>query len=443
MRQSSALVELLRLALHVANFMNAGSARQARAIQLKSLEKFAAVKGIGAAATAQAGAAAAAPLSLGFGSHDFEDAAAAEVPCPAYASKSLMHFVAHLSLTLAPSCVALSAELPSLERAAAVDLAALDGTLKDTAANLQAAKAEADLWCKDAGDATARTDAAAAAAAGAASRPTSGYALHMGAPAGVLELRAALARAEQAVAAVGHNRRGASQLAAAALAWLGEPGAGDAALASSDSATSSSSSAGSAAALQDFLATALGVSRAFAAAVGDNAAAADAESRRQKKLAAEAEVKRLKEEAHARAVAAQDAAAARFAATEEAAHRGGGEGRSSISDNGGSRSSGGGGLGRGSSADLSANRWGAVRSAAVSGKLKRGSSRTSIGGSGARAAARGGRKDAFAGGGGGLFGALSKMRTHIVGKAGGGKGDSESSEEDGDDLWRSSESDDD
>jgi hypothetical protein len=442
-RQSSALVELLRLALHVANFMNAGSARQARAIQLKSLEKFAAVKGIGAAATAQAGAAAAAPLSLGFGSHDFEDAAAAEVPCPAYASKSLMHFVAHLSLTLAPSCVALSAELPSLERAAAVDLAALDGTLKDTAANLQAAKAEADLWCKDADDATARTHAAAAAA-GAASRPTSGYALLMGAPAGVLELRAALARAEQAVAAVGHNRRGASQLAAAALAWLGEPGAGDAALASSDSATSSSSSsAGSAAAVQDFLATALGVSRAFAAAVGDNAAAADAESRRQKKLAAEAEVKRLKEEAHARAVAAQDAAAARFAATEEAAHRGGGEGRSSISDNGGSRSSGGGGLGRGSSADLSANRWGAVRSAAVSGKLKRGSSRTSIGGSGARAAARGGRKDAFAGGGGGLFGALSKMRTHIVGKAGRGKGDSESSEEDGDDLWRSSESDDD
>ena len=491
-RQSNALVELLRLSLHVANFMNAGSARQTRAIQLKTLGKFATVKGLGAASTAKAGAAAAAaPLSNGNAKDDDsnntndagDDSSSSsdnssksggsggsildrftfssltksmkkddphnsthsssssqdEVVCPAYTSKSLMHFVAHVSVTLAPNCLALSSELSSLERAAAIDLGGLDGGLRDITSRLRVAKKEVDQWCKDADDARA---AAASSSGGSgdgggdgSSTASPEYALKMGVPEGVLELRAALARADQARVSVGDSRRGVSQLATDAMTWLGEK-----------SATTTTGAAETASSVQDFLATALGVSRAFSAAVADNAVAAEAESRRLKKLAAEAEAKRLKEEARARVLAAEAAARAALEPPveddeEDAAGHADGDGSGvgaggehSASDN----------LRASTAFGAPTNRWKSSGAAgALGGKLKRsGNSRASMSASGARGGARSGRKDAFAGGGG-LFSALSSMRSNMTGKGSGPKEESESSDDGGDDMWKSSDSEED
>jgi len=486
-RQSDALVELLKLSLHVANFMNAGSARQARAIQLKTLEKFATVKGIGAAATAKPGAAAAAaPLVTSdptasdadssasairssssnvrrstsgssasvFDRFTFGSSAASksnssnnksnpnEVTCPAYTSKSLMHFVAYVSLNLAPSCLALSSELSTLERAAAIDISGLDGSLKDLASGLRLAQKEVGLWCKDADAARAAaaesstSEAAAAGSSvgdsGAGGQTSPEYALKMGVPEGVLELRAALARAEQTQVAVSDSRRGASQLASDAMTWLGEK-----------SATATGGGAESASSVHEFLTTALGVSRAFSAAVADNAVAAEAEARRQKKLAAEAEKIRLKEEARAHVLEAEAAARAALEPVQDDED----EGDEAVTGDGG-----GGGLRAGVRESFSArskapetpnNRWKSAAAAVGQGKMKRGlSSRSSLLPTSIRGGVRSGRKDAFAGGGG-LFSALSSMRSNMTGKGSGHKEDSDSSEDGGDDMWKSSESEED
>ena len=100
-RRSIALPALLRLALLLSNFMNAGTGRVARAIKLSSLEKFALMKGAPPAPPGDAssdgkgpGGASAAGAGLGDGA-------------PAYASKTLMHFLAYFAAESYPEVCAM------------------------------------------------------------------------------------------------------------------------------------------------------------------------------------------------------------------------------------------------------------------------------------------------------------------------------------------------
>lgn len=136
---------LLRLGLHVSNFMNAGSGRVCSAIKLRSLEKFALLKGAapkkqlpptasvaeaGAAAGEVGGAAAAVTAVVSDGERgsggkgaDTASASSSASPSgpPAYASKTLMHFMAFIASQSCKEALPLSAQLKDLQGAAAID----------------------------------------------------------------------------------------------------------------------------------------------------------------------------------------------------------------------------------------------------------------------------------------------------------------------------------
>jgi len=100
---------LLRLSLHISNFLNAGTSRVCKAMQLKSLERFSQMRGITPP-----------PGSLS---------------SPPYISKTLMHFLAYSALSVCPEALNFDKDLSLLSSASNCDLNQLDkeiGRIEDT-----------------------------------------------------------------------------------------------------------------------------------------------------------------------------------------------------------------------------------------------------------------------------------------------------------------------
>jgi len=466
LRASGALVEMLHVALHLSNFMNCGSNRQARAIQLKTLEKFPTIKGktekpamllsaaapqMTAAATAAEAAEATRESYQGDLSQDPRSA------LPPHVTKSLMHYLAFVCGHVAPGALLLGSELSALEKACAVDLGAFESGHKELAHALRSAKREAAAWERDVAKAGPRAlppkppPAGAVAAASVLppkpSPPLGGKAFPskplpppraavgslrasigslrasaMGAPesgaaaGGTLaDVVAMLASCDAALQGCLAAKAQMEAMGASVLAWLGEapdkrPAAAAAAAAGAAAGGDVVGGGGDAPEIfapppppgsaegnvQDLLATALNVTRAFDSALADNAAAEAAKAKALAK-AAEEEAARLKRQA-ARELA------------EAAAAKGGGK-------------EGGGNAAR--------NRWGKVaKHTGSAARVMRAGNRVSVGGRFAPGTGTGRTLE----GGGGLFGALTKMR---MGMKGGG----DNSSSDDDDMWGGSDDD--
>jgi hypothetical protein len=213
-RASVGIVELLRLALHMSNFMNLGSGRVARAIQLKSLERFATMKGGG-----------------GGGGGNFTPVTAVSAKAggaaviPPYAHKTLLHLLAFVAKNSSTSSGAgsgcaggggpvvaalnLSADLPGLQSACLIDLAALDGTLHDLGNALRAAKAEIAKWSEQQQQATPDQNCQTNATIAASAAGKSGSEEEL--PAGLRDLAAFVARGEEELRGVRASRVAAAR----------------------------------------------------------------------------------------------------------------------------------------------------------------------------------------------------------------------------------------
>jgi hypothetical protein len=148
-QRSRTLVTLLRLGLHVSNFMNHGTGRITRAIQMKTVSKFVNVRGTPQGVTESSGK---------------------NIQVPPYACKTLMHFLAFVaddglktetpqgeaadSSSPAPKNSAdygfaantLLNELTLLDEVCGIDLSAVEIALKDLEKGLALLRKELGLW---------------------------------------------------------------------------------------------------------------------------------------------------------------------------------------------------------------------------------------------------------------------------------------------------------
>jgi hypothetical protein len=86
-----------------------GTNRVCHAIKLSSLQKFGQIKG----------------------SSNEDSNSESDSSIPAYASKTLMHYLAHVSKTTSPRCLLLEEELNTLKDACQIDVSALDLVIKN------------------------------------------------------------------------------------------------------------------------------------------------------------------------------------------------------------------------------------------------------------------------------------------------------------------------